>query len=81
MLSPLLGDLSGLPPVLLLTSTRDQLLSSTVILHRALKRAGVAAELEVFDGLPHAFWAWLDCPETEEAFDSMAAFFDRCLVA
>lgn len=78
-LSPLLGDLSGLPPVLLLTSTRDQLLSSTVILHRALKRAGVPAELEVYDGLPHAFWAWLDCPETEEAFDSMATFFERCL--
>jgi monoterpene epsilon-lactone hydrolase len=79
LLSPVFGDLSGLPPVLLLTSTRDQLLSSTVILHRALKRAGVAAELEVWDGLPHAFWAWLDCPETEDAFDAMAAFFDRHL--
>ena len=79
LLSPVFSDLSGLPPVLLLTSTRDQLLSSSVILHRALKRAGVAAELEVWDGLPHAFWAWLDCPETEDAFDAMAAFFDRRL--
>jgi len=81
LLSPVFSDLSGLPPVLLLTSTRDQLLSSTAILHRALKRAGVAAELEVWDGLPHAFWAWLDCPETEDAFDAMAAFFDRHLAA
>lgn len=81
LLSPLFSDLSGLPPTLLLTSTRDQLLSGTVILHRALRRAGVAAELEVFDGLPHAFWAWLECPETEEAFDAMAAFFDRHLAA
>jgi epsilon-lactone hydrolase len=79
LLSPLYGDLAGLPPTLLLTSTRDQLLSHTVILHRALRRAGVAAELEVYDGLPHAFWAWVDCPETEEAFDSMAAFFNRSL--
>lgn len=79
LLSPVYGDLSGLPPILLLTSTRDQLLSGTVNLHRALRRAGVAAELEVYDGLPHAFWAWLDCPESEEAFDTMAAFFDRTL--
>lgn len=77
LVSPTRGDLSGLPPVLLLTSTRDQLLSSTVILHRALKRAGVWAELEVWDGLPHAFWGWLDGPETEEAFDAMATFFDK----
>lgn len=79
LLSPIYGDLSGLPPTLLLTSTRDQLLSGTVNLHRALRRAGVAAELEVYDGLPHAFWAWLDCPETEEAFDAMAEFFARSL--
>lgn len=80
LVSPLFGDLSSLPPTLLLTSTRDQLLSSTVILHRALRRSGVAAELEVYDGLPHAFWGWVDCPETEEAFDSMASFFGRHLV-
>lgn len=79
LVSPLFGDLSNLPPALLLTSTRDQLLSSTVILHRAMRRAGVAAELEVYDGLPHAFWGWIDCPETDEAFDSMAAFFKRHL--
>lgn len=80
LLSPLYSDLTDLPPTLLLTSTRDQLLSSTVILHRAMKRAGVAAELEVYDGMPHAFWGWVDCPETDEAFDSMAAFFERTLV-
>ncbi len=81
LLSPMFGDLSGFPPTLLMTSTRDQLLSSTANLHRALKRAGVGAELEVYDGLPHAFWAYLDCPETEDAFDAMATFFDRHLAA
>jgi monoterpene epsilon-lactone hydrolase len=79
MLSPIYGDLSGLPPTFLLTSTRDQFFSRTVNLHRALRRAGVAAELEVYDGLPHVFWTWVDCPETEEAFDTMAEFFDRIL--
>lgn len=77
LLSPVHGDLSGLPPILLIASTRDQLLSGTVNLHRALRRAGVRADLEVYDGLPHAFWSWLDCPETDEAFDAMAQFFAR----
>lgn len=77
LLSPIYGDLSHLPPMLLLSSTRDQLLSGTVNLHRALRRAGVQADLEIWDGLPHAFWAWLDCPETEDAFDTMARFFER----
>lgn len=79
LLSPIYADLTGLPPVLLLTSTRDVLLSGTVNFHRALRRAGVAAELEVYDGLLHAFWSWVDCPETEEAFDTMASFFERTM--
>jgi monoterpene epsilon-lactone hydrolase len=79
LLSPLFSDLKGLPPTLFLTSTRDILLSHTVIAHRALRRAGVAAELVAFDGLPHAFWGWVTCPETDEAFDIMAEFFDRNL--
>ncbi len=41
---------------------------------RALRRADVEAELEIYDGLPHAFWAWVDCPETEDAFKTMSQF-------
>ena len=43
-LSPLYADLAGFPPTLLITSTRDQLLSQTAIFHRALLRAQVAAD-------------------------------------
>ena len=41
VLSPLFADLHGFPPCLLVTSTRDLLLSNTSIFHRALLRAGV----------------------------------------
>jgi len=78
-LSPLYGDLSGFPPALLISSTRDVFLSQTVILHLALRRAGNQADLIVFEGLPHAFWSWLELPEGSEAFDEMADFFDRAL--
>lgn len=53
-LSPLFGDFSkGWPPTILTTGTRDLLLSDTVRMHRALRRAGVEAELHVSEASPH----------------------------
>lgn len=74
ILSPLKGDVSRFPPTLLVTSTRDILLSPTSIFARKLLEAGVDARLVVFDGLPHAFWAYMAIPETDEANALMARF-------
>ena len=75
LVAPVHADLTGFPPTLLVTSTRDALLSSTALMHRALRRAGVPAELIVFEALPHGFWYNLALPETREALDAMAGFF------
>jgi monoterpene epsilon-lactone hydrolase len=77
VLSPLFADLRGMPPTLLVTSTRDLLLSDTAIFHRALLRAGDDAQLVVFEALPHAFWYNFGLPETKEALELMARFFDE----
>ncbi|MGH9529673.1 MAG: alpha/beta hydrolase [Terriglobales bacterium] len=77
VLSPLFADLRGMPPTLLVSSTRDLLLSDTTILHRALLQAGVDAQLVVFEALPHAFWYHFQLPETKEALELMAKFFDE----
>jgi acetyl esterase/lipase len=74
-LSPIYGDLHGLPPTLVMTSTRDQLLSQSTLFHRALRGAGVDADLVVFEAMPHAFWAYIISPESDEAFGIMSAFF------
>jgi len=79
VLSPLFADLHGLPPCLLFTSTRDLLLSNTSMFHLALLRAGVNAQLVVFEALPHAFWYHFQLPETKEALGIMANFFDQNL--
>lgn len=79
VLSPIYADLSGFPPTLFVTSTRDLLLSGTTVLHRAFLRAGVDAELVVFEALPHAFWNNADLPESKEADQIMARFFDKHL--
>jgi len=76
-LSPLYADLHGMPPSLLVTSTRDILLSDTTILHRALLHAGNDSQLVVFEALPHAFWYQFQLPETREALEIMATFFDE----
>ncbi len=79
VLSPLFADLKGMPPTLLVTSTRDLLLSDTAILHRALLGAGNDAQLVVFEALPHAFWYHFHLPETKECLELMAKFFDQNL--
>jgi acetyl esterase/lipase len=79
VLSPLFADLHGMPPSLLVTSTRDLLLSDTTLFHRALLRDNVDAQLVVFEALPHAFWYHFQLPETREALQLMAKFFDQKL--
>lgn len=79
VLSPIYADLHGFPPALFITSTRDLLLSGTTILHRAFLRAGVDAQLVVFEALPHAFWNDAHLPESKEADRIMAQFFDKHL--
>ena len=43
LISPVYGDMSGFPPTILTSGTRDLLLSNTVRVHRKLRQAGVEA--------------------------------------
>ena len=80
MLSPVYGDLSGFPPTILTTGTRDLLLSNTVRVHRKLRNAGVPASLQVFEGQSHAqYYRDINAPETKEAFDEIGQFFNQYL--
>ena len=75
IVSPELSDLSSFPPLLLISGTRDALLSGTTTFHRALRRAGCDAELFVFDAMPHGYFYALHLPESRETFDIMVRFF------
>lgn len=80
LLSPVYGDMHGFPATILTTGTRDLLLSNTVRVHRKLRQAGVDAVLQVFEGQSHAHYLRnIDAPETREAFEEIARFFDRHL--
>jgi acetyl esterase/lipase len=76
-LSPVFGDFSGgYPPTLLQTGTRDLLLSDTVRMHRALRAAGVTAELHVWEAMPHGGFGG-GTPEDAEIVEEVKAFFAR----
>ena len=80
LISPIYGDMHGFPPAILTTGTRDLLLSNTVRTHRKLRRAGVEADLNVYEGQSHAQYGRGDnIPETREAFGEIAAFFAKHL--
>jgi acetyl esterase/lipase len=80
MLSPVYGDMTGFPPALLTSGTRDLLLSNTVRVHRKLRQAGVEAELHVYEGQSHAHYMRdSSAPETKEAFEEIAKFFGKHL--
>jgi monoterpene epsilon-lactone hydrolase len=73
-LSPLFGDVAGFPPTFLQTGTRDLFLSNTVRMHRKLRAAGVAAELHVFEAMPHGgFWG---APEDRDMAEEVRRFLD-----
>ena len=73
--SPLFGDFTrDWPPTLLTTGTRDLLLSDTVRMHRALRRAGVRAELHVAEASPHGGFMGANSPEDAEVITECRQF-------
>ncbi len=73
------------PPTIVTTGTRDLFLSISVRTHRKLVDAGVDAQLNVYEGMPHAFWVLTassaDVPEVRSANRAIARFIDRQLTA
>jgi len=72
--------LAKFPPTLIITSTRDQLMSGAVYTHTQLVKAGVQAELYVWEGMTHGFIsANTNAPEAREAWDVVVKFFENYL--
>ena len=72
--------LAKFPPTLVITATRDFELSTAVFTHAQLVKAGVEAELHVWDGLGHGFFGeFPELPESIDAQKIIVRFFDRHL--
>ncbi|WP_019925352.1 alpha/beta hydrolase [Nocardia sp. BMG111209] len=76
-LSPIYGDLgAGFPATMLVSGTRDMFLSNTVRMHRALRAAGVAAELHVWEAAGHAMFLG-KTPEDADRAREVRRFVDE----
>lgn len=75
LISPVYGNFEGFPPTYLVTGTRDMLLSDTARVHRKLKVAGVTADLNVYEGLSHAGYAFnVGSPESQQTYSELSDF-------
>ncbi|MFT3964777.1 MAG: alpha/beta hydrolase [Sphingobium sp.] len=77
LISPAFADYAGFPPTILTTGTRDLLLSSTVLVHRAMRRAGVRADLHVWEAMPHGMPH--EAPEAREMLEEQIAFLRQAI--
>jgi acetyl esterase/lipase len=81
LLSPIYGDLRGLPPLLIQVGTREVLLSDSVRLARRAREAGVPVTLDVWEGMWHVWQEHPTAPEARQASDEIGRFLERQLTA
>jgi epsilon-lactone hydrolase len=80
LVSPLYADLAGLPPLLIQVGDRETVLDDSVMLADKARAAGVAVDLQVWDGMIHVFQMFgAELAEAHRAIADIALFFDRHL--
>ena len=80
LVSPLFGDLKGLPPVLTFVGGDEVMLSDSVLLHEKLLASGVASELHIADGFWHTYLLY-GFKENAGDFKKIRAFIHEKLPA
>lgn len=75
--SPVFGDFRGFPPLLLQAGSTEVLLDDSRRVAAKARAAGVDAEVEVWDEVPHV-WHGMPIPESRQAIGHLADFVRRC---
>lgn len=76
--SPVLGDFSGLPPLFFQVGSTEILLDDSQRCAERARAAGVSAEVEVWDRMPHGWQALSFAPESGRAIARLADFVREC---
>lgn len=76
--SPLLADLSGLPPTLIQVGRNEVLLGDAHGLHKKLLATGVPSKLHIYEHVPHGWhYGAPFVPEAREALQEVATVISR----
>lgn len=76
--SPLFGDYSGMPPLLLQVGDAEVLLDDSTRLAKHAAGQGCPVTLEIWDGMPHVFQGFAPfLPEASEAIAKIGEFIRR----
>lgn len=76
-ISPLYGNFTGFPPMLIQVGSYEMLLSDSLLVAEKAKRAGVKVRLSVYEGMFHVFqMAMLLIPESRKAWREAGKFLE-----
>jgi epsilon-lactone hydrolase len=75
LLSPVFADFTGFPPILMIVGSNEILYDDAITITERAIKAGVAVQLEEYDGMVHVFphLTWL-FPESITAIEQIGAF-------
>jgi acetyl esterase/lipase len=76
--SPVYGDFSGLPPLLFQVGSTEILLDDSKRCVERARSAGVAAEVEVWQRMPHGWQGMPFVPESDRAIERIGDFVRGC---
>jgi len=76
--SPVYGDFTGLPPLLFQVGSTEILLDDSKRCVESARAAGVAAEVEVWQRMPHGWQGMPFIPESDRAIERIGDFVRGC---
>lgn len=77
-ISPMYGDFTGLPDMLMQVGTHEMLLSDTTEVAKKAKEAGVLVELDIYEGMFHIFQKYKGfLPESDAAWRKVRSFLSQ----
>lgn len=76
-ISPYYADFTGLPPVFLAASDIEALYDDSAYMYKKLQEEGHIVELDVQEGLCHAYPIFPDIPESQDTINKAFAFIHK----
>jgi len=81
LISPLYGDLKGLPPMFIQAGNVETLRDDSVRLANRAKEAGVDVTLDVWNDMPHVFQKYYgEIPESKQSIEKIGQFIQALLI-